>query len=86
MSLFTLGAWRTSGVSSTGTSCPSTEDDDSRCIDSHAKRTLSRAVQSDAQIKDLDVSPHFFFIVATHDPFFFFSEQATRTLGQFQSD
>lgn len=37
------------------------EEDESHCIDRQAKRTLSRAVQSDAQIKDLDVSqPQFF--------------------------
>lgn len=32
------------------------DDDDSRCIDRHANRTLARAAQCDAQIKDLDVS------------------------------
>jgi len=33
---------------------PSMDEDDSRRIDRQAKRTLSRAVQSDTQIKDLD--------------------------------
>lgn len=32
------------------------DNDDSRCIDRHAKRTLSRATQFDTRIKDLDVS------------------------------
>ena len=69
---------------------PSKDDNDARCIDRQAKRILSRTVQSDAQIKDLDVSQLFFFFVATHAPFHsipsFFPEQAPRTLGKFQSD
>lgn len=43
-------------IISIGGRYPSTDDDDSHCIDRQAKHALSRAVQSDTRIKDLDVS------------------------------
>lgn len=66
---------------SIGSRYPPMDDDD----DSHrqAKRTISRAVQFDAQIKDLDVSQRL--SRRLPNPILF-SEQAARTLGQFQSD
>lgn len=68
-------------------------DDDSRCIDRQAKHVLSRAVQSDTRIKDLDVSqPHFFSsisLVATHvfNPilFSFFQSKLREHLGNFRA-
>jgi hypothetical protein len=59
------------------------DEDDSRRIDRQAKRTLSRAVQSDTQIKDLDVSQPLFFSFSPpmFNPLILFLEQAARTLG-----
>ena len=60
------------------------DDDNSPSVDRQAKRSLSRAVQFDTQIKDLDVSqPPRFMSMRLLPPLLnvFLPEQAARTPG-----
>ena len=75
---------RVRGLITVGGRYPTTDDDDSPSIDRRAKHTLSRAVQFDTQIKDLDVSLDAAVAILVQN-FFFFQSKLREHLGNFRA-